>query len=252
MTEKPRRGTSIQTGVAVPLDAARRIALEEYRRGELAGIALAFDAIIEDERRLWQPARAHGDKIIALMSAIRTAVLMLDLRADRTGTLAFMDAQAQALAAEAVALRNLLTAAGVQMDTTLLQRLISDVQDGVTAACAGNSLKLRALFDAPEWLEAVQKALSAAGPGPGARRGSVRLHSAWLRQQVLHLMNKNPSWSAGQIAIHLRAQLQAEEKASGLNETQAAALKTLKGKAANQTVRKIMRLHRLRSVKKLI
>lgn len=231
----------------IPLSRARQLEGDAYQAGA-AALANAF----QDFEIRWQPVRAHTFNILAITAGMRGALLFADLRADRAAIKAFMRAQSALLDAHARDLRNLWATLvpDVEPDTLPLQRLVTNVQDGVLAFMAGDAEPLRAIFDTPDWLRTVEIAVEAAGRGPGPQPGSTRLHTAWLRQQVQQVDAQYPNWSAGQIANHLRGRLLADLRRDGvLPETQQAALTTLQGTTAANTVSTIRR--ELRALAKL-
>lgn len=235
----------------IPLSRARQLEGDAYQAGA-AALANAF----QDFEIRWQPVRAHTFNILAITAGMRGALLFADLRADRAAIKAFMRAQSALLDAHARDLRNLWATLvpDVEPDTLPLQRLVTNVQDGVLAFMAGDAEPLRAIFDTPDWLRTVEIAVEAAGRGPGPQPGSTRLHTDWLRQQVrqldAQLDAQNEDWSAGQIAQRIRYSLEDALRRDGvLPKTQQAALETLQGTTAANTVSVIRR--ELRALAKL-
>jgi len=223
----------------IPLSRVRQLEGDAFEAGA-AAVANTF----QDLEIRWQPVRVHSNNILAIIAGMRGALLFADLRADRRAIEAFMHAQAAQLAAHGTELRNLFAVLVPEIEpgTLPLQQLVSNVQDGVTAFLAGDAEPLRQLFDTADWLDTVQRTIEAAGRGPGPQPGSRRLHTEWLRQQVRQVDAQHPNWSAAQIANHLRGRLLADQRRDGtLPATQQAALTTLQGTTAANTVSVIRR-----------
>lgn len=226
-------------GPLLPLSSVRQLESAAFE----AGAETALASMREFDER-WQPVSQHTYNILAIAAGIRGVLLFSDLRADQHAVNAHMSAQAVLLAAHNTALRNVWATLipHIELDTLPLQQLVNNIQDGITAFLAGDSGPLRALFDTSDWQHVVEVTLAAAGRGPGPQAGSLRLHSAWLQQQVRQLDAQYGNWSAGQMVIHLRGRLLADLRRDGvLPATQQAALDTLNGTTATNTISRIRR-----------